>query len=332
MGSSFSPIWVRFQFNCTVLSTKPYPGVVTKLGIHCTPAPEAFISCEVFAPREEDLTALIDILTDLLRRRILSNSPGIANIVGLVMDARDDSLVRPKIAPYVGHTAIPNEVLKEIQEAKQWPWWMSLFSLYGPPEIIKAQREVVQRAVDTIPDARFDWKMHTSHPGQFLDAEVIGPKPELLPQTGRPTLHSLSYLDFRAKGAGHIAFAPVLPPSGRDMYEWYLKAKELTMAAGFDFLADFHLFARYVISIDLVMFASSEQDRMASLLRKLTDMTARLGYTEYRTHVSFMDDVVSHHNFHNGSMGRLTTSLKDLLDPRGVLAPGKSGVWNSSAK
>lgn len=306
--------------------------MVTKLGIHCNPAPEAFIRCEVFTPREEDLTALIDISTDLLRRRILSNSPGITNILGKILAAGEDSAVRAKIAPYIGHSAIPNEVVKEIQKVKQWPWWVNLFSLYGPPEIIKVQRDVVQRAFEAIPGSRINWELHTSPPGEFLDAEIIGPTPEILPQTGRPTLHSLSCLEFRGKGAGHIAFAPVLPPSGRDMYEWYLEAKELTMTAGFDFLADFHLFARYVIPIDLVLFTASEQDTMASLLRKLTDMTAQLGYTEYRTHVSFMDDVASHQNFNSGAMGRLNASLKDLLDPRGVLSPGKSGVWNSSAK
>lgn len=58
-------------------------------------------------------------------------------------------------------------------------------------------------------------------------------------------------------------------------------------------------------------------------------MTVELGYSEYRTHVSFMDEVASHHNFNNGAMGRLTSALKDLLDPNGVLSPGKSGVWNS---
>lgn len=54
------------------------------------------------------------------------------------------------------------------------------------------------------------------------------------------------------------------------MYEWYLEEKDLTMTARFDFVADFHLFARCVIPIDLVMFTGSDQDTMAALLGKLT--------------------------------------------------------------
>ncbi|KAI9371327.1 hypothetical protein BJX61DRAFT_543750 [Aspergillus egyptiacus] len=309
-------------------------GVVTKIGIHCTPAPEAFIKCEVSVPREEDLAPLVGISTDLLRRRIVTNSPGLSNIVCLIMAAAavEDPIVCPKIAPYVGKTAIPDHVLREIQNLKQWPWWVNLFSLYGPRELVEAQLAIVKRAFGKIPGAVVTAKLHTSEDGQSLDAEVIGEEPEILPQTGRPTLFSLTCLDFREKGAGHVAFAPVVPGSGREMYDWYLQARDLTMAAGFDFVADFHLFARYAIPIDLVMFKNSEQAQMKALLKDLTDMTVRLGYSEYRTHVTFMDEVASHHNFNNGAMSKLVSSFKDLLDPNGIISPGKSGVWNSNRK
>lgn len=304
--------------------------MVTKIGIQCTPAPEAFIKCEVGAPQEEDLVSLVGISTDLLRRRIITNSPGIGNIICLIMGAAKDPVVGAKIAPYVGKTAIPDHILKQIQALKEWPWWVNLFSLYGPRDVVEAQLSAVKRAFSVIPGAVVTAKLHMSAPGQALDAEVIGEEPEVLPQTGRPTLHSLSLLNFRENGAGHISFAPIIPPSGRELYEWYLQAKRLTMKAGFDFVADFHLFARYLIPIDLVMYKGSEQAQMRDLLKKLTDMTVKLGYSEYRTHISFMDEVASHHNFNNCAISRLTSSFKDLLDPNGILSPGKAGVWNSS--
>lgn len=177
-------------------------GVVTKIGIHCTPAPEAFIKCEIGCPREEDLVSLVGISTDLLRRRILANSPGLANIVCLIMGATDDPAVSQKIAPYVGRTAIPDHVLKDIQAFKEWPWWVNLFSLYGPRDVVEAQLAAVKRAFSAIPGATVTAKLHTSEDGRALDAEIIGPEPEILPQTGRPTLHSLSALNFRENGAG----------------------------------------------------------------------------------------------------------------------------------
>lgn len=297
--------------------------------MHCTPAPEAFARCNVTVPHEEDLAPLVGISTDLLRRRILTNSPGVTNIVCLVMEAAEDPVISAKTAPFVGTSAIPGQVLRDIQVEKGWPWWVNLFSLYGPRDLVKTQIAVVKQAFEAVPGATITTKLYASAAGQALDAEVIGEAPEILPQTGRPTLHSLNTLHFRERNAGHVAFAPVIPPSGRELYEWYLKAKQLTMNAGFDFVADFHLFARYTISIDLVMFRHSEQSQMRKLLKDLTDMTVKLGYSEYRTHVSLMDEVASHHNFNKGAMVRLVSAFKDLLDPNGVISPGKSGVWNS---
>lgn len=53
-----------------------------------------------------------------------------------------------------------------------------------------------------------------------------------------------------------------------------LKAKQLTMDAGFDFVADFHLFARYTIPIDLAMLKRSEQRQMRDLLKDLNDTSS----------------------------------------------------------
>jgi hypothetical protein len=54
---------------------------------------------------------------------------------------------------------------------------------------------------------------------------------------------------------------------------------------------------------------------MSVLLKFLTDMAVKIRYSQYRTHVRFMDEVASHHNFDNGAMSRLTSACKDLLDP-----------------
>lgn len=46
-----------------------------------------------------------------------------------------------------------------------------------------------------------------------------------------------------------------------------------------------------------------------------------------RTHLAIMDDVVSTYSFNNNINLRLNEQIKDALDPKGILAPGKNGIW-----
>ncbi|KFZ00174.1 hypothetical protein V498_00229 [Pseudogymnoascus sp. VKM F-4517 (FW-2822)] len=344
-------IEINEEYACNGVPACDRYSVVTQIGVHITPAPKAYIKCEISVPKEEDLVPLTGILSDLLRRRIIANSPGFANIVAQVLANSRDPDIAAKITPYLGKCSIPTEILDDIRAHKDWAYWTALISLYGTLEVVQAQLQSVKRAFEKVPGVKVSSQLFSGPPGESLKATVISEAPEVLPQTGRPTLASLAFLNVKEPGGGHVAFAPIIPPSGRELYEWYLEAKQTTTEAGFNFLADFHLFARYVIAINLVMFTGSEQKEMNTLLRRLTDQTTKRGFSEYRTHVSvktmcpekandvhfseyrthvsFVDNVASHHSFNNSAQRKLMMSLKDMLDPKGILSPGKSGIWNS---
>ena len=59
---------------------------------------------------------------------------------------------------------------------------------------------------------------------------------------------------------------------------------------------------------------------------------AAMGFGEYRTHVAWMDLIASEYNFNDNAMLRLNERFKDMIDPDGILAPGKQGIWPKSLR
>ncbi|KAJ5432093.1 uncharacterized protein N7458_011249 [Penicillium daleae] len=283
-------------------------GIVTKIGMHITPAPEAYATLEVSVPKEADLIPLTGTLSDLMRRSIILNSPSIANIFRIALTSKVPE-VHAKLAQYMEpNSYVPYDVLEEIRAEHNWGFWKAYFSLYGSVEMLPALIQTVQRAFSTIP------------------AEI---KEEEIPYSGIQTLAPLGIVDSRSeKGGAHVDFSPIVPPSGRELYQWYLTAKQRTIAAKFDFFADFHVYPRYVVGIELVIYTLREEARVLELCRNLLHDGAEQGYMEYRTHVRYMDQIAAKVDFNDGAFNKFTRRLKDVLDPNGVLSPGKSGIWN----
>lgn len=51
---------------------------------------------------------------------------------------------------------------------------------------------------------------------------------------------------------------------------------------------------------------------------------------EYRTHLAVMDQIAATYNFNDNAQMKLNEQFKNALDPKGILAPGKSGIWPQS--
>ena len=63
------------------------------------------------------------------------------------------------------------------------------------------------------------------------------------------------------------------------------------------------------------------------VFRRLIKLAAEHGWGEYRTHTAFMDDVAEVYSFNNHALRRLHETLKDAIDPNGILSAGRYGIW-----
>lgn len=81
--------------------------------------------------------------------------------------------------------------------------------------------------------------------------------------------------------------------------------------------------------MEIVFDRNDPARRKAALacLRAMVDDAAKLGYGEYRTHLATMDQVAGTYNWGDGALMKFNQRLKDCLDPKGILAPGRCGVW-----
>jgi hypothetical protein len=204
-----------------------------------------------------------------------------------------------------------------------------LFTLESRLSVLECKfKSLEQHANRPAPGASCEGELIVGVDGQPVVAADL--PDEDIPHAGIPHLKNLALMDYRGKGGGHICFSPILPPSGRELYDWYLTSKQRTIDARFDFFADFHIFPRYVIAIEFVVFAEDEARRCDDLYQVLAKDAINQGYSEYRTHVAYMDLIADHFDHNDSSLRKYVELLKDITDPKGILSPGKQGIWGSS--
>lgn len=326
-----SPVWPLFKGGYGPAPDQMFMqsslGIVTKMGIWLYPRPEAFMAVTVQVQDEPDLPVLVDTLSRLRRHEVLQNNPLIGNLV------RQAAAHGPRSQFYDGPGAIPDDVLAQIQRDLGVGYWSARLGFYGDEQMIATRYAKLREAFADIPGARVDGRLYRGEDGRGLLPEQVDPV-DRSGQIGYPSLAALESVRWRGHNGAHIGFAPILPPSGREVYDFYLEAKRISAKHGFDFYAGFHNFPRHLTHINMIIFDQDDaaQKRAArDLFADLVTAAHARGYSEYRAHVEFMDLVADQYDFNDHALRRFNGRIKDALDPNGVLSPGKQGVWPGGA-
>lgn len=202
--------------------------------------------------------------------------------------------------------------------------WNFYGAVYGPEPVRNILLGVIKDAfLKGIPGARY------FEPKDMPDNEVLQTRHNTL--QGIPSTTELKWVDWLPNGA-HLFFSPIAKVSGDDGMAQYELCRRRCEEAGLDFIGTFVVGMREMHHIVCIVFdrKNAESRRKAFwLISTLIDDAAKKGWGEYRTHLSMMDQIAGTYSFNDHAQGKLNQKIKDALDPKGILSPGKNGVWPS---
>ncbi|KAH7072697.1 hypothetical protein BKA63DRAFT_472831 [Paraphoma chrysanthemicola] len=304
-------------------------GIVTKMGIWLTPAPQAFMSVAFDMPDFEDIETIVDIFGPMRRDGLIPNTAYVSNITEWLGMMGKREQFWPHDEP------IPDWRVAELQKQFDLGYWNLKFGLYGAKDVIQAHFDEVKKIISRkTSKGRLTGKIFSAPEGETLDPTSV-PEQEGGFFVGIPTLWSLPMVHFRMPKDGggvaaHYDYSPIIPSNGKEILSWVTNAKKICEADGFDLFCDFFMHERHVIFVNMFTFDKTNAEHrraVQAIFDKLFEAGKKRGYSKYRSHVRAMDRVASLYEFNDHAYRRFVETIKDAVDPNGILSPGKQGIW-----
>ena len=304
-------------------------GIVTKMGISLLPEPEAHLSGTVYVPDRNDLIPLVDVVNELEH----------AGLIGVPLyDSQLSRDVSPELQALLGRPGGPADAeLNRYAASKAVASWQVGLSFYGPRETVAANWSYAKRKVLLrIPEARFEY-------GQLMTFPLSDEEMERVPYRvviGVPNLEAFQ-LSSRTPwspnpAGGHLLFAPVIPKTGEAALEATRLAAEVY--SGDDGLpglnpwysppaAWLHHSFMAVLGFPTSRENSAINRRSRKNYARAVQLAAAKGWGEYRATPIFSDLIANTYSFNKHALRRFAETIKDAVDPNGILAPGRGGIW-----
>lgn len=296
-------------------------GIVTKMGKWLTPRPEVYAPVEIRAPHESDLEALIDTVRPLLLDGTVSNVPLLGTLTGAA------SMMKPRAQWHDGPGPLPPEFYETARAELGLGFWNLRLALYGPDAVVDVQLARVREAFARgVPGAEIAARKLD---GKDVNEQTVTTHPERV-QAGIPGLLLLDSLQWWGGVGGHLDFSPVAPLQGRHARRLVNLLRPEVERTGLDFWPGTIMTPRSFYMVSPLLYDTTNEAQVKAaydVYRRLVKLTGEAGYGLYRGHIEFMDDIAAQYDWGDHAMLRLYGTLKQALDPDGILSPGKQGIW-----
>ena len=308
------------------LFTQSNYGIVTKMGFWLMPEPECYMPIWVKGWDEDDLGPLADTLRGLMLDRHVDGVPQIFNALlwASVFTKRSDW--------YQGDGPIPDDVIDRIAREMGMGRWIVRMALWGDEAVVDHRFAKVKEAFERIPGVEVSGN---KYPGAGV-ADLPDPGERVL--AGVPNLDINNMTGwYGGEAGGHIGFSPVGRLTAHDAMDVRDLLRGLVeQEAGLDYIAGLNIInARTFVHVTMMIFDVSNEEhvrRAYDASKLLVARAGEAGYGEYRAHVDFMDLASDQYSFNNHSYKRFCETIKDAVDPNGILSPGRHGVWPAAMR
>ena len=280
--------------------------IVTKMCLWMKPEDEAAISIEVKLDKPEDIGWFTDAVTPLRLRGVLD---GYVRLTSYQATATVPTL---RNEWYQGRDSIPDDVIQKIMQRFKVGWWNGPLRLSGYSDVCEAN---LKRLLD-------GFAKYTKQ--EFPVTRLAGNS-----ATG-PSTYPLQMVNWFGGRGGHIGYSPVMPANGKLVFEQFERTRRRFLEFGLDYSGTFYNDGRSATNVNLILYSKDDEEqkqRVRKLFLALIKDAKEQGYGEYRTHLSYMDDVAASYDFNGHALRKLNERVKDTLDPNGILAPGRNGIW-----
>jgi 4-cresol dehydrogenase (hydroxylating) len=309
-------------------------GIVTKMGFSLVRKPEMQASFSVQSMRSDDLYPLVATVQAMREE-------------GLLYLSSAESPIRSPMGPPGQPLPAPVQRALALLSRRDggspadWdqlgretgtPVSVVTGNVRGPAGIVEATLAHAREQFGRIPGATF--RLDPVHRFPLTVDEI---PPDQRPQYGVPSLWPFSNLIMGDARRGMYFFSPVCRASAEDLFalrqairEVVLDHAEESMRPPFLgwILANTVYPKAYITAYAFPITDSAETNRKnRDLFSRLVETCGAKGWGEYRAHAGFQSEVMAQYSYNDHVLRRVCESVKDALDPNGVLAPGRSGIW-----
>ncbi len=297
-------------------------GIVTKMGFWLMEEPEAALQVTVTVPKRRDVVPLVDALHSLMSAHTI---PSQVNVVSPLMAGNDPELVRLR-----GSGGASDADWERFAATRGGvPFWAAQFVYYGPRKVITAQWEHTKDSLGGIAGVKFAETASYTFPLTDEQVEAVADKARL----GIPSLNLFGSRN--APGAppseGHMDFSPMIAPHGEELIALTDFTGKVYADHGFtpSFVGGLMFHPRTMICFHAVptFRNATDNQRTRKLFETLVRGCAERGWPIYRIHPVFQRLGMEMYGFNGGALHRLHETLKDAIDPNGIVSPGRYDIW-----